>query len=1191
MPTAAQVSARVNYPIMRVPFMATPPTLDGRMDPGEWEDSSSFTACWQDYSHDTFLHLATFEKQPTFWFAYDNQYFYVAHRSPVFPRGAWLKAAGKYRNVVNHPEYGILNDDHVEFQLAPAAGDPNQGFFKWLFNPIDTPVDHFQPQQPGRGWDPRWDSRFELRSTWDEEMWVSEMRIPIETMAYEMFADTLNLPIPDGTIWRYWGSRAIGGTGNAARFFSAVTPGGWRSMRKRLILDSRGVSAQVQTLGHIMKDEADVQIQLKNHGERSEMVRVGFYIENDRELALANEEEEFVELVPGETRAIRLRRDRIGVTPRGNALWLDIRTLSGKMVYRSLLTTFHHVEGVPGFKEVFQDGMAYYRPARQPFGYTFTYYASRNMMRARIDTDLHGVEEAVKTAVEARVKLVGEDGQTIAEIVVPLEPPIAHEDARTWSGRLGSGTASFAKLPPGRYHSVCLLYDADRRIVGEQQSQPFEQRDYPWENSQDGLEDILPEPYVPIAFVAEENRLDTLKHSFTLEPSGLPGQIAIKGVRRQNPNWGPQLRGPLRFEASAGGRRYGFEADKALAPALERQSERAFESSGRIGPVAAKTRVQYDFDGLLTCDLHYRSDEPIDTLEFVFELAGPADLFLHYGDGEYNAGPLMAAEVLQRDPGIVWNSLEHGMPRELYYGNFTPSAMLGNGDRAFAWLCETDRGMKLLAEKAAMQLEKTDDGFYTLRVFLVNEPGTIEAEKHVRFALMTMPSKPQAANRRHLQWHYEGIGATSPKMSDGASAYSIHMAHDEDFELFKPKPVTTRLYTTANVVSWDMPSLRNMTYTGEFLGSSMGRPNPETPIHATTHPVTGRPNNTIFLHASTGWNWGQSMVDCAVHWRARQIRLGRLQGHWWDHNFLNALSLDPVIGLAYELPEPKHHPAGRLQYGFHYFYPRQFFTRLARIHQQAELPNTNAHYTGLDSVLSLPFLRDGVMWEGAGSYAAGQPHMGYYGLDMIRYYAMPYTGLNVYKIHDVNYGVGSVRAGADPILDRAMLASALLHDYGIDRGRHANTYPYDRVHAALKAFGFFDDEEIEFIPYWRSRHLYQYGLGLETPATDGDAFVDEFLTEDDQAETTAAAAIVCSFYRNPKTGKALVVLANPLGSSVQENLVLREALLGQPLKAAHDVEVDQPIPLMRDPKGTGDVANTLTPIFVDRYQFRLLEVE
>ena len=110
-------------------------------------------------------------------------------------------------------------------------------------------------------------------------------------------------------------------------------------------------------------------------------------------------------------------------------------------------------------------------------------------------------------------------------------------------------------------------------------------------------------------------------------------------------------------------------------------------------------------------------------------------------------------------------------------------------------------------------------------------------------------------------------------MSDGASVYSIHMLHDEDYALFQPKPLTTRLYTTANTVSWDMPALRHMTYTGEFLGSTMGRPDPETPIHQDTHPVTGRPNNTIFLHAVAGWSWGHSMVDCALYWRARQVRL------------------------------------------------------------------------------------------------------------------------------------------------------------------------------------------------------------------------------------------------------------------------------------------------------------------------------
>jgi hypothetical protein len=116
-------------------------------------------------------------------------------------------------------------------------------------------------------------------------------------------------------------------------------------------------------------------------------------------------------------------------------------------------------------------------------------------------------------------------------------------------------------------------------------------------------------------------------------------------------------------------------------------------------------------------------------------------------------------------------------------------------------------------------------------------------------------------------------------------------------------------------------------------------------------------------------------------------------------------------------------------------------------------------------------------------------------------------------------------------------------------------------------------------------------MGLGEQEEEQDQFAVEFETEDDKAEREAAQALVCSIYRNTKTGKALLILVNPRDSAVEENLVVREALLGKPFRTMRDVEVGQDIPQMRDQKKGGSVANTSAPIFVDRYQFRMIEVQ
>ncbi len=1203
MPTSAEVAERVPNPLLRIPFMKTPPKIDGQLDPREWEDAACYTGFWQDYSFNNFLYLAIEEKQAQFYMAYDKDNFYFAHKSPVFPKGAWLKCRGKYKDVDGHPDYGLLLDDHVEFQILPSSTTaPHATFFKWMQNPINTYSDFMRTEND---LEYGFESSLVMEGKWDENWWVTEMKFPLASMRVAEYAGNdakgnpvLPLPIRDGTIWRHWGSRAIGGVGGWSRLFSATTPGGWGINSMRMIFDSKGVSAQVETLGPVMRDQVNLHIQLKNYGERSETVKVGFYIENDSELILANEEEGFVDLLPGEVKNIRIKKGKIGVTPKGDALWVDIRTLSGMAVYRSILTPFHHVDGITGFKEHFIDGMKFSRAPRKPFEYRFQYYASTNAVFVTVDTDVYGVSEAVKGATEAKVRLVTDNGDEVQSMTFALEKPYEHPDAKTFGGRVGHGVMRFAKLKPGMYKTVCLLYDANKKIVSDQESGTFEQKSFPWENSQEGLEDTVWEPYIPMVWNATNKTAATLMHDITVGSGGLPAQIAFKG---KNPNFGPQFRAPMRFEATVKDKRFSYEPAGEMKRTLDRKSEMAFEGSGKTGPVTMRSRVQYDCDGFMTYDLWYKTGkEPVDSLELVMDFNGkPIDLFGFQGGRMFQRNN---GKILQRKDKIIWNSKDDMQSRELFYGNFVPLIMMGSGDRAFTWTCSTDQGMNLIKDKPAAQIERAESGELTLRIFFVNEPGPVAEEKHVQFYLTCNPNKPKSKNHRTLNWKYEGVGG-GPTLADGSTSYSIHLNHEEDYAKFIPKPIVPRSYTTANMVCFDMPGLRELCYAGEWLGQTDFQPNPNLRGESPVHPITGRANDTLLLNTDVGWSWGPSMAECALYWRSRQVRLGGQQGYWWDSPFFGEEDLDVVIGNAYYLPKGKYHAGGSKQYAFHYYYPRQMLKRLMRVFAVAGrvpegftkgIQSTSATYGGIQAALAEFFLRDEINWEGAASYTGGSPHMEYWSLDEVRFCANNYTGLNGYFMHDVSYRdgyhAGSLavpRAGANPILDRSVLGNALLHDLGSALGRHANKYPYHKIVKALEEFGYYEDNDTtEFIPYWRSRHLWRIGLDA------GKIAASEFADEGEKEQLEVLKNVQCTIYKNHKTGKAMLVLANYGPTPVEKNLVVTDALLGKPAKKCTDVENDEPIGVQKDVKeGKTPLPNTFWPIYIDKYQFRLLVVE
>jgi hypothetical protein len=573
------------------------------------------------------------------------------------------------------------------------------------------------------------------------------------------------------------------------------------------------------------------------------------------------------------------------------------------------------------------------------------------------------------------------------------------------------------------------------------------------------------------------------------------------------------------------------------------------------------------------------------------DFAGPMDLFCYD-----NRGPYLDTDALRREGPIVWNSRDHAQPRELFYGNFMPCVFLGNGDRAFTWVCETDRGMRLLKDRPAMQLERSENGEYSLRIFFVNEPGPVESPRHVRFALQTLPSKPEAADRRRIGWFPEDL-CGAPMMADGSASSSIHLIHEEDYALFKPKPIEGRSYTRAVDTCFDLPGYKELCYTGEWTRRTLQRARPIAPPpgqpRPRIHPVTLRRNDSIYLQSVGNWDWCQSKVDCAAYWRGRQIRLGRQQGWWWDLSLCGDRDFDQVVGNAYLLPPEKAHMGGRIQYGFHWFLPRQHFMRLARIISQAGLTNKSHHYGGFASAYLSPFLRDEANWEGAAGYAGTLGHLRRYGMDFMRFSACNYAGLSGVIVDDVNW---RILAGADPMPDRSNLAHALLHDIGSLPSRLAYAAIHSNVVSVLEAFGYFRGPAVvEFIPYWRSRSHYRYG---RMPSAEAET---AFLSPEEKEEAARLDEVYVTIYRSAGSQRALLVLANNADQPVSEILWVGDSLLGRPARRCRDAETGEDIRSAPDPKdprtlGSGlrsarGIPNTFSHIFIAPLQFRLLLIE
>lgn len=156
-------------------------------------------------------------------------------------------------------------------------------------------------------------------------------------------------------------------------------------------------------------------------------------------------------------------------------------------------------------------------------------------------------------------------------------------------------------------------------------------------------------------------------------------------------------------------------------------------------------------------------------------------------------------------------------------------------------------------------------------------------------------------------------------------------------------------------------------------------------------------------------------------------------------------------------------------------------------------------------------------------------------LGLFRYLAAPHTALAV-QLRPNAATLTSAGAGAGP--DRVALGRALLHDIGVDVGGLARRMETANLLKALDEFGYFEgDGKTEFLPYWRTDGIFQYGEAFE-----GDAGF-AVTTENPNARTKVSAYIRPTEPESVRgqlvfRRKALFVLVNEGTNAVRDYLYI-----------------------------------------------------
>jgi hypothetical protein len=363
-----------------------------------------------------------------------------------------------------------------------------------------------------------------------------------------------------------------------------------------------------------------------------------------------------------------------------------------------------------------------------------------------------------------------------------------------------------------------------------------------------------------------------------------------------------------------------------------------------------------------------------------------------------------------------------------------------------------------------MQLERDSAGNVTWRVAFVNHPVEVKGRRAIDLAILTHPAKPKPENFRQHAWHYT-VGKMWAEVEIHASA---------------------NWSASADLLSYLIDDGRLRSWWQTAAGASQQTPDDQRPLWRNDTPPYWRYGYAGGSAAMNLPDMNRLFEDKAAFYMERLISFGRRMGWWMNDYSPISASQNVAMDSAYFRPL-KDVGKNELPWhqGFLAFNMRDLYKRLARVHAAGNVPPRHQVKSNNASRLLESFLWNTVMIRTVGA------EVGSYDVDLVLRYPN-----SLYRAMAMNYaGVATtmmpdkcpVGPGDDRRFDRQKLGLALLHDFGVARdgtsvlfrggpqGRFQNAEEAVRLLGRLAKFGFFRDNDVEKLPFWRNDALVRMG--------------------------------------------------------------------------------------------------------------------
>ena len=680
------------------------PTIDGKIEPGEWDGAVRTTGFQTIFNPGGFLE----PRIGTSYFGFTQDRLYIAVVSEYPPDGK------------DHSSGAARDKDYVFDECVEIWLDPNrdhrqsqQGdlrFYQMNANARGGIYDvSFDPKKgPNTGWNGHW----EYKTTVDHQkhVWTVEMSLPFADLGWK----------PGETLGRSLGvmiARDYKGPWQQSTWFPVLGAfiDWYRFPVIHLVPDAPSV--QITSLGdRVHHGELQLRATVANPGP-ARKVKVNLAITTSDMPELKDVKE--LDLPAGGSSPYAF--DAVGGRLHEEAqhtLVLDVASPDGRQ------TNLHYVlKWTKAPEQKWQ-----YRLGPDPeAAVRLAYYPSYRFVRVSVDTRELGkqVEAASK---KAAVVLTGPGGKELLREAMTLEKTPAVKEFPV--GDLADGVYKLAVAVDGWKDP----------FVRE-----FQRIHFPWEGNTLGITDRVLPPFTPIQIRGQQ--LSVVQRDYQLDGLGLWDQAASQGRNL--------LAAPMTLVVD------GQSSLVGQGKFVETRPDRAvYEGSARHAAVRVKTRSTTEVDGCTKFVLTLEPGEAgreLKSLWLDIPLVDKEMPLWHVSTTGLRINP---AGDTPPGEGEIWNSRQ--FPDGNWFGNFKCYLWLGAEERGLCWFADNDRGWALRVDErnpdksAPCQQLFRKAGVLTLRVNLVQEPLTLTEPRTITFGLMASPGKPMKPN-----WRRIGIAETS----------------------------------------------------------------------------------------------------------------------------------------------------------------------------------------------------------------------------------------------------------------------------------------------------------------------------------------------------------------------------------------------------------------------------------------------